>query len=156
MAKSDDIKCEPLEPDRSHRFGTKDKYGFGVPFSYWKNYDIYPYCAPKYETLKEELLQNKIHPLNKEEFDKMYKKGKEKFDKISGILGQNGDENTPFARDITHWNDYCNIPPRTPISLNHLLSLKFYTDVTELQADMKQVCMMKYEEESSEEVAKRH
>eukprot|EP01083_Nonionella_stella_P249771 863296_1 len=32
----------------------------GIAFSYWKECSLYPLCKPKYETLKEEAIENEI------------------------------------------------------------------------------------------------
>ena len=65
-------------------------YGFGVGFSYHKNYPFYPYIAPKYSNLKEELLQNDIKPVDKETYSQIHKKGLELEIRIQSddLLGQ--------------------------------------------------------------------
>ena len=143
--------------DRNERFTTYiDRYSFGVPFSYWKKYDLYPYCPPKYGSLKTELLQNKICTISQEQYTKIYNKALKLYAKIEKILGHNGDKNTAFAHHITHWNNYCDIQPKKKISLDHLLSILFYTDLSLLPQKMKIVCRRLYETEPIKWVMMRH
>eukprot|EP01084_Bolivina_argentea_P007647 14366_1 len=125
---------------RNSRFATCINYGFGVPFSYWREWDIYPFITPKYRNLKEELLYNTIYTITFQRYQDIYKRGQDMHPRIAHILGNNDDKNTACAHYRTHWNDYCDIEAGTLISLKHLLSILFYTDSTELTTKMKDVC----------------
>eukprot|EP01084_Bolivina_argentea_P270611 460187_1 len=94
-------------------------YNFGVPFSYWEEYDVYDFVKCKYKDLKEELLQNTIYKITLERYNDILEKGQELHSRIASILGQGTDKNTAFARALTNRNDYCNIKPNTLISLEH-------------------------------------
>eukprot|EP01084_Bolivina_argentea_P153156 267060_1 len=141
---------------RQDRFGTYINYGFGVAFSYWEEYDVYDFVKCKYKCLKEELLQNTIYKITLERYNDILKKGQELHSRIGSILGQGTDKNTAFAKELTHWNEYCNIKPNTLISLEHLLSILFYTDLTGLTTKMKVACRKIKPAESDEDVKKRH
>eukprot|EP01084_Bolivina_argentea_P153157 267061_1 len=141
---------------RQDRFGTYINYGFGVAFSYWEEYDVYDFVKCKYKCLKEELLQNTIYKITLERYNDILKKGQELHSRIGSILGQGTDKNTAFAKELTHWNEYCNIKPNTLISLEHLLSILFYTDSTELTTKMKDVCRKLTYDETVLDVKKRH
>eukprot|EP01084_Bolivina_argentea_P306908 530417_1 len=142
--------------DRKDRFGTYVSYGFGEPFSYWKDYELYPLCEPIYKDLKDELLNNTICNISKEKFNVIHKKSKQIHSKIQNILGQNGDKNTPHARCVPHWNEICNIPYNRLISLNHLNSILFYTDLTTLPKEMKIVCRKIDTNDTFKLIKKRH
>eukprot|EP01084_Bolivina_argentea_P134273 236867_1 len=141
---------------RLNRFGTYINYGFGVSFSYWKQYDLYPFVAPKYDNLKQELLCNTVYQITLERYNDIYEKGSELYTRIGSIFGHGSDKNTPVAHALTHWNDYCNIKAGTPISLQHLLSILFYTDVLILTTKMKIVCRKINPNETDDDVKKRH
>ena len=112
-------------------------YGFGIGFSYHSNYPFYPYVAAKYSNLKEELLQNDICNIDVATYAEIAKKGKELQVRIQSddLLGSNA-----FAKDDEYWNDMFGIEPETKISLQHVLSIIFYTDLTELPKEMKFAC----------------
>eukprot|EP01084_Bolivina_argentea_P134274 236871_1 len=152
-----DSKIQSLSKDEQRdRFGMYINYGFGVSFSYWKQYDLYPFVAPKYDNLKQELLCNTVYQITLERYNDIYEKGTELYAKIGEILGQSNDKNTPVAHALTHWNDYCNIKAGTPISLQHLLSILFWTDLTGLPTKMKIVCRKSKPDETEDDVKRRH
>ena len=142
--------------NRTNRF-ISNQYQFGIPFSYWKSYNIYPFIQPKYKNLKQELLQNKIYSINIINFLNIYKKAIKLYLKIETILGFNGDKNTAFAKYKQNWNNYCNIKYKQKISLSHLLSILFYTDLSILPMKMKIVCCKKLNiNENNKIIKKRH
>eukprot|EP01084_Bolivina_argentea_P254351 427586_1 len=53
------------------------EYAFGVGFSYYKDWTYYPYITPKYNNLKDELLNNEIHRICLENYNQIYKRGVE-------------------------------------------------------------------------------
>eukprot|EP01084_Bolivina_argentea_P227723 384647_1 len=61
-------------------------YDFGVPFSYWPEYTYYPYIAANYESLKDELLNNKISTLTMDEWDQITMKAQTSHSNIQNIL----------------------------------------------------------------------
>ena len=145
-----------LEDDDKDDDDNTLQYGFGVPFSYWTDWTFYPYIAPKYKSLKEELLQNNHFTIKNQVWENVYKKGEEKLAEIHEILGQNGDLNTAFAKSDKQWNRVTKIEPDEKIDLDHLLSILFYTDLTDLQSNMKNVCRITEKGETRQDVAKRH
>eukprot|EP01084_Bolivina_argentea_P137016 241312_1 len=141
---------------RNQRYGTYTNHGFGVAFSYWKPFTTHPLCKPKYANLRDELLANRIYTISIEEYIKIWKRGKKLINQVQTILGNNGDANTASARKIAPWNDYCNIKPDDKISLDHLLSILFYTDLSELPLKMKTACREMLQNETINSIKKRH
>ena len=75
----------------------------------------------------------------------------------NAYLGQRGDVNSAYARDINNWNNTINIKAYTIISLNHLLSILIHTYFKNLKLPLSliNVCQ-KDKNESNESVEKRH
>ena len=113
------------------------EYGFGIPFSYWKEWTFYEYIQAKYKDLKEEILNNTICKLEIEEYTKVNDKVEKLHGKIQSILGKEGDKNTAYAKYDQQFNQIFNIPKDEIISKKHLCSILFYTDFSQLPQKMK-------------------
>ena len=128
------------------------EYGFGTPFSYWSEYTYYPFVAAKYGSLKEELLQNKICVVSLNDWRETLVKSETKHKIIHNILGHGNDKNTAFARYNEQLNDIFGIKYQQKISMQHILSILFYTDLTNLPREMKGVCRKLKPEETMKDV----
>eukprot|EP01084_Bolivina_argentea_P256124 431103_1 len=126
-----------------------------VHFSYWESYKRHPFCKPKYKDLKTELLNNTICPILPQEWNTIHDKAAQLLQNISHVFGQNNDKNTPFARYIHIWNEYCDIKYDTPISMNHLLSIFLHTHLNGTTMSIKNVCIQKVTERMND-VKERH
>eukprot|EP01083_Nonionella_stella_P149742 476008_1 len=154
-----DLDLGDLELDeKAHENQSNEvpEYGFGCPFSYWEDYTYYPYVCAKYSHLKDELLHNNIENISIMNWNSINTKAEKCFSKIQNMLGQRGDKNTPFAHDDKHWTPIMNIKPAQKISLSHILSILFYTDLNDLPRKMKGVCRKLHRDETVEQVRKRH
>ena len=132
------------------------EYAFGEPFSYWKDYKYYPYIAAKYKDLKEELLYNEVKRVLIEGWNEIRYKAEQRHVNIHNILGKCGDTNTPHARYNEQLNKVFGIPFGTLISAQHLMSILFYTNLSELPRCMKAVCRKLTADEKREDFMKRH
>ena len=129
-------------------------YGFGIGFSYYKNWNLYyEYIERKYDNLKEELLTNPICNINIQQYQMIHKKGLELEVRIESaqLLGKNA-----YAKNDEYWNELFEIEKDTKISLQHILSILFYTDLTELPKDMKCACRKLHLNEPPGLVKERH
>eukprot|EP01083_Nonionella_stella_P069615 185671_1 len=98
-------------------------------FSFWNvESDSLFDSVTKYQDLKQELLQNKVHQISMEQWDNVYGKAERLYANIHAHLGSNENLNTAFARYIPHLNDYYEIPYNTKMSQDHLLSILLCTD----------------------------
>ena len=99
-------------------------FDFGIYLEYWrrgrKNSVI-----PKYETLRDELTKNTHATITEDQYDELVRKCKVFL-------------NVGFkANDIGRSNEICKIPPGSPITLEHLIALKLYTDFDKVQREFK-------------------
>eukprot|EP01083_Nonionella_stella_P110132 322071_1 len=97
------------------------------------------FSKPKYQTLKEELLQNGICPISTEIWNTIYDKATQLCNNIGTCFSDNGDTNTPFSRDIPHLNESHKIESNKKISTVHLVSVLLCTDVPELLPKIQRV-----------------
>ena len=123
------------------------EYGFGVGFSYYKRYRFYPFIAPKFANLKEELLHNDIATVTRDEFAQIYNKAVSK--QRERVIER-------AACNDSFWNELFAIDAGSPMPLPHILSILFYTDLTSLPKDMKTACRRLSLHEAVEAVAQRH
>eukprot|EP01084_Bolivina_argentea_P054990 100835_1 len=133
---------EDEEDKKEYEAPKPEIFNFGVSFQYWNEKDKDHYCESKYKNLKNDLFENSISGLqiSKKQWNEIYYKGQCIYDSKEMILGQNGDKNTTFARYIPGRNQYYGIQYNTKISLEHLLSILFCTDVPRLLEELEIVC----------------
>ena len=132
------------------------EYGFGTPFSYWKDWGFYEYIPPKYENLKEELLQNAIHAIQLKDYQEVIHKAETVTNSIEKILGKGADKNTPYARFNQQLNAAFGIEAKQVIDAEHIASILFYTDLTNLPREMKKICRKLKDTETAKDVKQRH
>eukprot|EP01084_Bolivina_argentea_P254350 427585_1 len=74
-----DIEEEAIQytPEEIKDNTSLSEYAYGVGFSYYKDWTYYPYITPKYNNLKDELLNNEIHRICLENYNQIYKRGVE-------------------------------------------------------------------------------
>ena len=82
------------------------------------------YVPPKYDNLKQEILENQIYQLNYDQF-KIIELKAQKF--MSTLKGKSILADIPVINTL-----HCNIPNGTPLSLEGLMSLMLYTDESDL------------------------
>eukprot|EP01084_Bolivina_argentea_P059536 108739_1 len=136
MSESDSSKSKLMND-----FTNEDAYfGFGIYLNYWEN-GFENTVTPKYCTLKKELLNNKICVISEREYYWLYeecmKLYKTKRHKVT-------------AKHIGVNNKKFNIESGTPITMNHLISLKLYTDFCEITKKFKKTMRKKNHLESLE------
>eukprot|EP01083_Nonionella_stella_P015924 44533_1 len=144
---------DSTETDEPHEIF---EYGFGTPFSYWKTFTYYEYVESKYSSLKQELLNNIICKVTVTEWQEIVVRGETKHQIIHNILGRGSDKNTAFAHQSEHYNELFGIKHQQKISLPHILSILFYTDLTALPREMKCVCRKIHADETLSDVKRRH
>eukprot|EP01084_Bolivina_argentea_P166037 288358_1 len=94
-------------------------YSFGHSYSYW-NTNKRNYIQAKYNNLQQELLNNKIFTIGMNQFNVLHKKATKKLQcKLAKTL---------IAYNVT----FCKIKKNDLITLEHILSVLFYTDYDEL------------------------
>ena len=139
---------------RKH-FGTRsnddDKlppFTFGMTYlKYWKNNKNEPgyVGSPNYDSLKEECLQNKIHPMSKEQFSRMLYK--------AFILLQSAKARALFAEDSYGTTTNKEIPAHSPLSVSHIFVMLMYCNDTELQYRYKKFgCRERYKGQTLDEL----
>lgn len=136
---------------REDNNGTKPLYGFGVRFSYYRDFTEYAFVEAKYSNLKEEMLYNQVPggSVDIGQWYNIYKKAKQR-------------RNTKSVRkiratdDVPMWNQLTGITPKSRMSMNHIVSMLFYTDFDELPRNLKKVCRRQSMDESDESIKKRH
>eukprot|EP01084_Bolivina_argentea_P167739 291053_1 len=114
--------------DDEMRDETSPHFNFGVYLHYWDT-EYENSVIPKHQTLKNELLNNKYATINLQQYYGLY----EKCLRIYRC-------NTITASDIGVNNKEFKIAPGSSITINHLISLKVYTDYTEVQKEFKNHC----------------
>eukprot|EP01084_Bolivina_argentea_P259258 437399_1 len=122
------------------------RFNFGVYLNYWQH-GFENSVVSVYRTLKDELLNNTIMRLSIENYYQLYEECLQLMkEKGYNIKAQNiGVNNTKF-----------NIPKGTPITINHLISLKLYTDFGNIQNEFKKHCRKHYKNESINSFIKRN
>eukprot|EP01084_Bolivina_argentea_P264001 447050_1 len=122
------------------------KFSFGEYLNYWEK-QFENSVVPKYPTLKHELLQNRIATINSQQYYQLYKECLE----LMSIRGY-----AIKAQNIGVNNVKFNIPKGMTISINHLISLKIYTDFTNVQRKLKKHCRKHSSQETLEQFIRRH
>eukprot|EP01083_Nonionella_stella_P151833 485781_1 len=126
------------EPKEEENESYSTHFNFGMYLNYWQQ-GFENSVRPKYDTLKEELLRNKISALCEADYYELYGQcvacfGAKRFEIVAETIGPN--------------NAKCNVAPGSSITLNHIIALKIYTDYTKTQCLFKKHCR-KYNEEES-------
>eukprot|EP01084_Bolivina_argentea_P083310 150847_1 len=112
-----------------------DNFGFGVYVSYWNasKKKSSNSVTPKYMSLKQELISNKICTLTLSEYNNTYCKAKMLL--TSAVVQTN-----MKAKNVGRQNIQFGIKPGKPLTINHVISLLVYCNYTELQCAFKQYC----------------
>eukprot|EP01084_Bolivina_argentea_P082069 148604_1 len=118
-------KCE--KDENKDEFSSQ--FSFGMYLNYWEvGYENS--VVPLYKTLKDELLTNKIATISVKDYYWLYEKCKMLQQRAVVVKAQNiGINNKKF-----------NILKGEPITINHLISLKLYTDFGNIQNELKKHC----------------
>eukprot|EP01084_Bolivina_argentea_P279823 478435_1 len=130
--------------DEKQQFSTK--FNFGEYINYWEP-EYRNSVIPKYNTLKDELLKNKFSKLRKAVYYNLFEECMELM-KLKGYKIK--------AKDIGVNNKKFNIARNTVITINHLISLKLYTDYSGIQTEFKKHCRKKNDKEKLEQFIKRN
>eukprot|EP01084_Bolivina_argentea_P121383 215093_1 len=102
----------------------KDSYNFGQQFFYWPYFKNEKwFVSSKYDNFKQEITQNDMCKINDFSWNVEYENALEKL--------QDDDRIKQLVSNNEFRNEY-QIKGGEPISLNHLLSILFYTDLSEL------------------------
>ena len=114
-------------------------YDFGEYLNYWQG-DKKNSVIAKYSTLREELLSNQYAPMNEIQYYGIYEQCLKKYKDYKKIHG-------PLTADhIGVDNKKFNVTKGTEITINHLISLKLYTDATNIQKKLKRNCRRRHDE----------
>ena len=130
--------------DFQYEFEGDDGFSFGVYLEYWRR-NHRNSVIPKYKTLKEELTLNRHASIAKEQYDALHTEA-------AHILKTE----EPRAKDIGIANNICGIPAGSLMKVDHMLSLKLYTDHTEVQREFKRHCRKLYRDEPLQSVITRN
>ena len=106
-------------------------FNFGVYFDYWQN-GFDNSIVPAQPTLKHELIDNSHIQLNRAQYYNLYEDCLKIYHR-----------NVIRAKDIGKANEICKIPPGSLMGINHLISLKLYTDYDDIQREFKKHCRKK-------------
>ena len=106
-------------------------FSFGEYLNYWIFDEADDTVKPRYDTLKQELLENNIATLSSAMYNRNYDKASRLLCKIRHKIK---------AQYIGINNKEFNIPPGAPITINHIISLIVYTDFTYIQKQFKIHC----------------
>eukprot|EP01083_Nonionella_stella_P112691 331814_1 len=119
-------------------------FSFGIYLHYWKT-GFSNSVVPKYPTFKQELLENAHATLSREQYYDLYE-GCLAFYKRTNIK----------AANIGITNKKFKIPVGSLITINHLMSLKLYTDYTSVQLEFKKHCRRRYRNEAVDSIVRRN
>eukprot|EP01084_Bolivina_argentea_P137726 242555_1 len=111
--------------DKQHEQSNVDLiYSFGVKYYYYKHQknELF-YVSPKYASLKDEVLNNENHSLSLFDFNEQLKRA-------SHYINVKHYKETSAAKGF---EKLCGIKPDSIISIQHLLSIMFYCNFTEMQ-----------------------
>ena len=118
-------------------------FDFGVYLEYWRR-DRRNYVIPRHRTLKDEITKNRHSTITEQQFINL----KLKCERYLSIY--------PTANDIGIGNEICGISPGSPITIEHLVALKLYSDFTDLQREFKRHCRRVRHGESVESVIEKN
>eukprot|EP01083_Nonionella_stella_P188480 694846_1 len=119
---------------------------FGQNLNYWQTH-CDNYVDPRYKTLRDELLNNKIHKLASAEYYLLYE---ESF----FLQQQQGFRHC--ACDANSKNKIYGVAKGTEITINHIISLKLYTDYGAIGEDFAAQCHKLHYNETLGEVVLRN
>ena len=119
-------------------------FDFGDYLEYWE-WNKKNTVMPKYNSLREELMNNRHFVISEEHYDDIEAK-------CMNILAKY--EFT--AKHIGAANEKCGIPEGTPMYIEHAIALKVYTDCDDLQREFKRHCRRIYIGEPIESVIERN
>eukprot|EP01084_Bolivina_argentea_P259257 437398_1 len=122
------------------------RFSFGVYLNYWED-GFENSVLPIYQTLKDELLNNTIERLSVDNYYQLY-------EECLQLMKEKG--HNIKAHNIGINNAKFNIPEGTSITINHLISLKLYTDFGTIQNEFKKHCRKHYKNESINSFIKRN
>ena len=118
-------------------------FDFGVYLEYWRR-GRKNYVNPKYENLKEESTKNQYSKIREETYIELAKQCEQYLNR--GYK----------AKDIGIGNKICKIAPGSPITIEHLIVLKMYSDFDEMQREFKRHCRRLRNGESMKSVRERN
>eukprot|EP01083_Nonionella_stella_P241132 842282_1 len=136
---NDDI---PTHDEQSDAFSKN--FGFGIYLHFWETGFINS-VVPKYPTLKQELLENAHAKFTTESYYDLYEACLRIYKKTN-----------IKAADIGINNKKLKIPVGSLITVNHLISLKVYTNYSNIQLEFKKHCRRTYKHEPVESVVRRN
>ena len=108
------------------------RFGF-CRFTHWMHFEGKSdhITSPKYSNLKEEIIQNQVHPISAVKFHRIVTK--------AIILWQSNKARSLRARDGGLDNGKYEVVARSPLSVSHIVVLLMYCNHTELQNDYKRI-----------------
>eukprot|EP01083_Nonionella_stella_P040021 108831_1 len=121
-------------------------FNFGLYLNYWQTGFENSVCA-RYNTLKDELLNNKIATISADDYYELYTQCTFLY-KIRGFQ--------ICAQSIGPNNVKFNVARGTPITVNHLIAIKVYTDYTATQHLFKAHCRRYNDCESMQQFIRRN
>eukprot|EP01084_Bolivina_argentea_P141518 248672_1 len=107
-------------------------FQFGSFVEYWDKKSNH-FVTPKFTTLKEELLNNRIRALDFLEYEALCKKPK----RFSESLTDHFKFRNAFAQDRGLWCERTGIKAGTPLNEKHLLSIILFTDTSGFMSDVR-------------------
>eukprot|EP01083_Nonionella_stella_P015031 42076_1 len=119
-------------------------FNFGIYLHYWKG-GYANSVVPRYKTLKEELLLNKHAKLTSKQYYGLYETCLKLYKSVHIKADDIGINNRKFK-----------IAPGSPITINHLISVKLYTDFTKIQNEFKRHCRRQTQDEAIESIVERN
>ena len=130
--------------DRKNIPENSGHFDFGDYLEYWE-WNKKNTVMPKYESLREELTNNRHFVISEEQYDTLEAH-------CMDILSKN----KYTAKHIGAANEKCGIPEGTPMYIEHAIALKVYTDCDNLQREFKRHCRKMYIDEPLESVIERN
>ena len=137
---NNDFQTEEFKGDTSE---ISKNFDFGIYLEYWRR-GRKNYVNPKYRNLKEELTKNKYAKILEETYIDLAKQCEQYLS--DGFK----------AKDIGIGNKICEIAPGSPITIEHLIVLKVYTEFDGLQREFKRHCRRLRNGESMKSVRERN
>eukprot|EP01084_Bolivina_argentea_P145580 255139_1 len=104
------------------------------------------FITPAYESIKYEVLNDTNQALQINEYTNTLRNAVMKLKALKNI----------FTGAKPHWQNVYGITANSPITLNHILAILFYTDFTNLSAEFSKTFRRLTQSESDESVKKRH
>ena len=142
LKKSNDFQI--IEPSLRANDSTLSKnFDLGMYLEYWRR-GRKNYVSPKYRNLREELTMNKYANITVHQYDELVTTCERYLS-----LGFE-------ANNIGRANEICNIDVASPITIEHLLVLKVYTDFDDVQREFKRHCRRLRTGDSLKSVMKRN